>query len=116
MKVLLIVALALLGSGCATSKFANDRRAFLVGPDYLDYIARYPRDRDTQYYYPVLTVRGLTHWVDPHSTLPAPSFGSSIDALLVPIPEPTEEVKRITGTGWAHLERAGIPMSTTTNY
>ena len=116
MKASVILALALLGSGCATSKFANDPRAFLVGPDYLDYIAQYPRDRDTQYYYPVLTLRGLTNWVDPNSTLPTPSFEARIDALLVPIPNPTEKVKENTGKGWARLERKGVSMSATPNY
>src|SRR5438046_663123 len=50
MKALLILSLALVGSGCTTSsKYVNDPRAAAVGPAYLDYIDEYPRDRDTQF-------------------------------------------------------------------
>jgi hypothetical protein len=107
MKVLSIVALALVGFGCAhPSKFANDPRAAIVGPHYLNYIEQHPRDRDTQFYYPVFGVRGFTNEVD--YALPNSSSISEFKALVTERPEPTEAVKQITGKGWPELERIGI--------
>lgn len=112
MKVLLFVSLGLLAAGCsAPSKFAHDPRAAVVGPDYLDYIYQYPRDRDTQYYYPVLTVGNLTNWVDPSSDLAKSASASAISSLIIDVPEPPEAVKQITGKGWPRLEKEGIPIT-----
>jgi len=116
MKALFIISLALLGSGCETTKFTNDPRAFLVGPDYLDAIAQHPRDRDTQFYYPLLALPGITNSVDLRFGPTTPSLGSKVDALLIDIPEPTEEVRQITGKGWVLLEREGIPISGAMNH
>jgi hypothetical protein len=109
MKALSIVVLALIGAGCTSpSKFANDPRAAIVGPHYLDYIEQNPRDRGTQYYYPLFAVHGFTNEVD--YTLPNPSLKAEFQPLLTVIPEPTEEVKQITGKGWPKLEHSGIPF------
>ena len=110
MKPLSIIAVALLGSGCASpSKFVNDPRARVVGPDYLDAIAQHPRDRDTQFYYPLFTVGGITNGADSYDS-PSKASESEFKALLTEIPQPTEAVKKITGKGWPQLERVGIPF------
>jgi hypothetical protein len=113
MKALLILSLALLGAGCTTSKYANDPRAFLVGPDYLDYIDNNPRDRDTQYYYPVLKVDGYaaTNLPQPKASAPA-----TVAALMTVVPEPSECVKKDTGKGWPKLERTGLSVSAKPRY
>ena len=116
MKALTIVPLALIFAGCsAPSRFAHDPRAAVVGPDYLETIAEYPRDRDTQYYYPVFSTSGAAQTTEP-SASPAPSAAdSSLDALLVNIPQPTPDGKAVTGKGWRELEQVGIPFSLPAN-
>ena len=105
MKVIALILVGMSLAGCSTpSKFASDPRAAQVGPAYLDYIAKYPPDRDTQFYYPSFTMSGREKWVDPytpasHASLPG------IDALLTPTPEPSQAVREITGKGYPLLER-----------
>jgi hypothetical protein len=112
MKVISILFLTLLCAGCVSpSRFANDPRAAVVGPAYLDAIADYPRDKDTQYYYPAFAVSDLTNSADVLSPAAPPAPGVKIDELLVQIPEPTAEGSKSTGKGWACLERVGIPFS-----
>lgn len=112
MKALFILGLIVLASGCthSPSRFAHDPRAAVVGPDYLDAIADYPRDQSTQFYYPVLTARGLENWTDPYADAPKGSFGNGVDALLIDVPQPSDEVRQITGKGWPRLEQYGIPF------
>jgi hypothetical protein len=109
MKVLSIIALALVACGCAApSKFANDPRAAVVGPAYLDYIQQHPRDRDTQFYYPLFAVGGSTNVVDYRT--PQTASEAEFKALVTEISEPTEAVKEMTGKGWPQLEHEGIPF------
>ncbi len=109
MKPLSILVLALIAAGCTTtSKYADDPRAAAVGPDYLDYIDQHPRDQDTQFYYPLFGVSGITDDVD--STLPATESDSEFKALLTEIPPPTEKGEEVTGKGWPELERTGKPF------
>ena len=113
MKALSILGLALVVlvvSGCAarSSKYSNDPRAAVVGPAYLDYIDEYPRDRDTQYYYPLFGVTGYTNEVD--YSLPASESFSEFKPLLTKLPPPTDEVQEITGKGWPELEHIGKPF------
>ena len=104
-----ITLVAVLAAGCAQSRFQNDPRAALVGPDYLDYIQEYPRDRDTQYYYPAFRVDGLTNraesFADTQNAGPA-----DIQRLLTIIPPMPPSVQEIEGKGWPELEREGIPV------
>lgn len=99
---------ALLVAGCAQSRFTNDPRAALVGPDYLDYIEQYPRDRDTQYYYPDFTVAGLEGWHSPEEGL-TNAAPADIQALLTTLPPVPPSVQSIEGKGWPELERKGMP-------
>jgi hypothetical protein len=109
MKALLILALALVGSGCTTSsKYVNDPRAAAVGPAYLDYIDEYPRDRDTQFYYPLFGVRDYTSQAD--YTISTSAEAAEFKPFLTQIPPASEEVKEITGKGWPELERTGKPF------
>lgn len=94
--------------GCsAPSKYKNDPRAAVVGPDFLDYIDQYPMDRDTQYSYPHFGV------VDARP-LEMPSNGSSfpqnVSALMIQTPKPAPSVLENEGKGWAKLEHDGIPF------
>ena len=81
----------------------------MVGPVYLDYIDQYPRDRDTQYYYPSFTLNSLTNWPDP---LEGSQSVVSLDVqkLETTIPPMSPSVQAIEGKGWPELERKGIPM------
>jgi hypothetical protein len=113
MKGIGLIFMVLSLAGCATtSKFAFDPRSAVVGPDYLDYIAEYPRDRDTEYYTPTFTIRGMENWVDPCSSAQRTPPFPSIEALLVEMPEPSQEVKDITGKGYPSLEQVGILLFT----
>jgi hypothetical protein len=112
MKVLSVLFIALLGAGCASpSRYANDPRAFVVGPEYLDDIAEYPRDKHTQYYYPIFAVSGFTNSAASTNGTSTASSTSSIDALLIDVPSPTEAGKQSMGKGWPYLEQTGIPFS-----
>lgn len=109
MKAFCIIALALVAAGCApASRFAHDPRAAVVGPEYLDDIVEFPRDRITQYYYPVFTVDGLTNGPTAYSSESHAQFGQGVDALLIDLPEPSEAAKEATGKGWPELQRKGI--------
>ncbi len=101
---------AVLVAGCAESRFKNDPRAALVGPDYLDYIAQYPRDRDTQFYYPHFVVAGAQNLEEPSFGPSDPSL-ASLQALLITLPEVPPAVQKIEGKGWPELERKGMPFS-----
>jgi len=109
MKAFSILAVVLIFAGCSTpSKYADDPRAASVGPDYLDYIDQHPRDRDTQYYYPLFGVSGFTNEID-YNFPPFDTY-SEFKPLLTQIPEPSEHVKEITGKGWPQLEHEGKPF------
>lgn len=113
MKAIGLILLALSLVGCASkSKFASDPRAAVVGPAYLDYIAQYPRDRDTEFYYPAFTVHSLEKGLPPSTTLPGSAVAPSISAILISIPEPTQQIKNITGKGYPSLERDGLRLFT----
>ena len=104
------VMLVILATGCThPSRYQNDPRAAVVGPDYLDYIDEYPRDRDTQYYYPAFRIQELTNWADP---LVGTQGVASLDIqrLETTIPPMPPSVQAIEGKGWPELERKGIPM------
>ena len=111
MKAGLQIALvAVLTAGCAhPSWHENDPRAAVVGPAYLDYIDQYPRDRDTQYYYPSFTVVGLTNWADPVAGIQS-VVSLDVQQLETTIPPMPPSVQAIEGKGWPELERKGIPM------
>jgi hypothetical protein len=107
LQVLLVVVLT---AGCAQqSRFHNDPRAAVLGPDYLDYIDKHPRDRDTQYCYPAFTVRGLTNWVDPLVGMQSVA-SPDVQRLETIIPPMLPEVQAIEGKGWPELERKGLPV------
>ena len=109
MTALSILVLALVAVGCTTpSKYANDPRAAVVGPAYLDYIDEYPRDKATQYYYPLFNVPGSNDEADYNNPI-SPEM-AEFKPLLIKIPQPTEEVREITGKGWAELEHIGKPF------
>jgi hypothetical protein len=109
MKALSIVVLGLVATGCSTSsKYVNDPRAAVVGPAYLDYIDQYPRDRDTQFYYPLFAVSGYTNEVD--YTAPTSAETAEFKPLLTQIPPVSEEIREITGKGWPKLEQIGKPF------
>jgi hypothetical protein len=102
---------ALLVAGCAgPSRFKNDPRAAVVGPDYLDYIEHYPKDRDTQYYYPQLAATEANSAEAPSAGGPG-SVPANIHALMTQTAkEPPPSVQKIEGKGWAELQRKGIPF------
>jgi hypothetical protein len=103
-----IMAIVLVG--CSTpSKHANDPRAAVVGPDYLDYIEQYPMDRDTQYYYPHFGLADAKV-METRATESSSSFPASISALMIQRPTPPPTVMEIEAEGWPALERDGIPF------
>jgi hypothetical protein len=104
-----ITLIALLAAGCAQSRFQHDPRAAGIGPDYLDYIQQYPRDRDTQYYYPEFAVDGMTNRAELYSGAPTPE-AAHIQPLLTVLPPVPRSVQAIEGKGWPELEREGMPM------
>jgi hypothetical protein len=113
MKGIGLIIMVLSLAGCATtSKFAFDPRAAVLGPDYLDYIAQHPRDRDTEYYYPSFTISGMEKWVVPYSSAQETSSSSGVTALLTDMPEPSPAVKDLAGQGYPSLEKAGLPLFT----
>ena len=111
MKADMLVALVvILTAGCTQpSRHLNDPRAAVVGPVYLDYIDQYPRDRDTQYYYPAFTLHGLTNWADPLAGRPS-AASPDVQRLETTIPPMLAEVQAIEGKGWPELERKGLPV------
>jgi hypothetical protein len=105
-----IAFVALLVAGCAApSRFTNDPRAAVVGPDYLDYIEQHPMDRDTQYYYPDFGA-AETNSAQALSAEGPGSVPANIHALMTRTAKESPSVQRIEGQGWAELERKGIPF------
>jgi hypothetical protein len=111
MKVMSSVLLILCLTGCA-SKYSSNPGAALIGPGYLDTIADYPRDRDTQYYYPGFAIRDFELSAEASAPLPKPDLSPAVAALLTQIPEPSQHVKDITGKGYPCLEETGIRLFT----
>jgi hypothetical protein len=111
MKVITFVLLAIGFTGCA-SKYSTNPGAAVIGPDYLDTIAAYPRDRTTQYYYPGFHIRDFELTLDASTPLPKPDLSPAVADLLLQIPEPTQHVKDITGKGYPCLEKTGIRLFT----
>jgi hypothetical protein len=106
MKAIATISMALTAlilSGCAhqPGPYANDPRCqglrpislypwvHITGPNYLDYVMEYPRDRDTEMYRPSIYLQGVrARYLDP---FPAPTNApSEIQALLTPIPPPRQ--------------------------
>lgn len=113
MKVIACVFLVLCFTGCAgSSKHSSNPGAAVVGPGYLYAIADYPRDRDTQYYYPGFGIRNFEFGTNLSTPLPQPDLSPKVAALLTYIPEPSQKVKDITGKGYPELERTGIQLFT----
>jgi hypothetical protein len=110
MKLELPMALvAVLLAGCAQqSRFTNDPRAAMVGPAYLDSIEQYPRDRTTQYYYPVFAMRDAVP-VEPPANVSS-SVPAEVQQLLNTRPKPAASVLATQGEGWPELEQTGIPF------
>ena len=111
MKVGMQVALlAVLAAGCVhPSPYQNDPRAAVVGPAYLDYIDKYPRDCVTQYYYPGFGVSGLTRQGDLFAGTPN-AVPADIQRLETVIPPMPPSVQAVEGKGWPELERKGMPL------
>ena len=98
--------LALLMAGCATqSPYANDPRAAVVGPAFIDYIHEFPRDRATQYYYPRFTSRETAEIEAPGAPSNVPP---QVQQLIMTRPKPATLVLATEGQGWPELEKDGI--------
>ena len=105
-----VACIAVLLVGCAApSKYQNDPRAAVVGPDFLDYIDQYPMDRDTQYYYPHLGLADAKT-LDTTSAESASSFPQNVRALMIQGPKPAPGAIDVEGQGWPKLEHRGIPF------
>jgi hypothetical protein len=105
-----IAWIAILLVGCsAPSKYKNDPRAAVVGPDFLDDIELYPMDHDTQYFYPHF---GLTQAkpLETSSVQGSSTFPPNLSALMIERPKPAPAVSEIEGKGWPQLEHDGIPF------
>ncbi len=103
-----IAFVASLVAGCAApSHFKNDPRAAVVGPNYLDYIEHYPRDRDTQYYYPHLAATEAKT-AEASSAEGPGSVPANIHALMTRTAKESPSVQKIEGEGWPELQRKGI--------
>jgi hypothetical protein len=111
MKAIICVLSISCLTGCA-SKYSSHPGAALIGPGYLDTIADYPRDRDTQYYYPGFGIRNFELSPDASKPLPKPDLSPAVAALLTQLPEPSQQVKDITGKGYPCLEKTGIRLFT----
>ena len=110
MKAIGLILVVPLLAGCA-SRYAHDPGAAKVGPAYLDYTAHNPRDRATEFYYPVFAVRELANREDSTVYPPSPP-ARAIAPLLIRRPEASPHVKTITGKGYPCLESAGMPVLT----
>ena len=109
MRTLGLLVLALAISGCCQSHYAHDPRAAVIGPAYLDYIADYPRDCATEYYYPSFVLAGVT--TAPPQPLPS-TVSLSVDSLLIQRPPESSRVENETGKGYPKLESKGIRLFT----
>jgi hypothetical protein len=114
MKVITFVLLALCLTGCA-SKYASHPQAALIGPGYLETVAAYPPDRDTQYYYPGFGIRNFELSADASAPLPKPDLSPTVTVLLTQLREPTQHVKDITGKGYPSLENTGMRLFTSSD-
>lgn len=112
MKVSRFIFLVLCLTGCAGSKYASNPGAAVVGPGYLNAIAAHPRDRATEYYYPSFRIQDFQLSADASAPLPKGAAGPEVAALLTYVPEPSPQVKEITGKGYPCLERTGIHLFT----
>jgi hypothetical protein len=108
MKTSSLLCLVLALAGCATkSRYANDPRARCVGPDYLESIDRHPPTKDTEYFNPVLVVKGGGYV----AMTPVGSSDPKLEGLLTVRPEAAPAVKESQGKGWRKLESKGIPFN-----
>jgi len=109
MKAIGLILLGLALAGCAPSRFANDPRAAVIGPAYLDCTADNPRDRDTELYNPVFGIDGVTN-LDASIALISSASTEAIRPLLVVRPAMPASVEQIRGKGYPCLEHAGMPL------
>lgn len=112
MKAIAFVLLSLCLAGCAESKYASHPQAALIGPGYLETVAKHPPDRATQYYYPGFSIRDFELSADASLPLPKPNLSPEIVALLTNLRQPTQQVKDITGKGYPCLEKTGMRLFT----
>jgi hypothetical protein len=115
MKVMTFVFLVLCLTGCAAGKYSSHPGAAVIGPGYLETIAKHPPDFDTQYYYPGFRIRDFELSPDAAKPLPKPDVSPAVAALLVELREPSQHVKAITGKGFPCLEKTGIRLFTSAN-
>ena len=115
MKVIVSVFLALCLTGCAAGKYSSHPGAAVVGPGYLETIAKYPRDFDTQYFYPGFRIHDFGLSADASMPLPKPDLSPEVAALLTELPVPSRHVMAITGKGYPSLEMTGIRLFTKAN-
>jgi len=115
MKVITFAFVVLCLTGCAASKYSSNPGAAVVGPGYLETIAKYPPDFDTQYYYPGFRIRDFEPSDDASKPLPKPYLSPAVAALLIELPAPSQHVKEITGKGYPRLEKTGIRLFTSAN-
>ena len=107
MRIIGVLILVLALAGCATeNRYAYDPRARCVGAAYLQYIDDYPPQESTEYFYPVLKVKGGSYL----AITPLGPFDPKIEALLSVRPEPTAAVKQSAGKGWRELEATAMPF------
>ena len=113
MKAIGLLLLSLSLVGCSSpSRFGSDPRAALVGPAFLDYMAEFPRDRDTEFFYPSFTSRSGESSVAPSTVLTDTGVPPSVAALLIDIPQPNPNVEGCAGKGYPELERTVIRLFT----
>lgn len=113
MKVIGLCLLTVSVVGCSSpSRFASDPRAAVVGPAYLEYMAEFPRDRSTEFFYPVFTSRGGENAIPPSTALTSAAVPPSVAALLIDIPQPNKNVDGCAGQGYPELEKTGIRLFT----
>jgi hypothetical protein len=115
MKAIGLFLLALSVAGCSSPnphRYALDPRAALVGPAYLDYMAEFPRDRDTECFYPSFTSRSVETAAHPTTAFADAGVPPAVAALLIDIPQPNPNVDGCAGTGYPKLERTGIRLFT----
>jgi hypothetical protein len=113
MKVIGLFLLAVSFVGCSSpSRFAADPRAAVVGPAYLEYMTEFPRDRSTEFFYPVFTSRSAENAAPPPAALTDTAVPPAVAALLIDIPQPNHNVNGCAGVGYPELERTGIRLFT----